>query len=145
MKDNSQFGKMVYVHYKGGAQGESPVDDRSEGEPVKIILGAGQVVPGIEDALCEMAVGEERTVTVTPDQGYGRHDPDGVQRYPRGMLPGGPTLKTGDVLAWTNPASGEQIPVRVIDEALDTVVVDFNHPFAGKTLEYWLRVERVVG
>lgn len=144
MKNNDQFGKCAYVHWKGGVAGEEPVDDRSTGEPVKIILGAGQVCPGIEDVLSEMQPGEERTVVIPPEDAYGRHDPDGVQTYPRTFIPFGNELEEGDVFAWTNPASGQQIPVRVIESRPDAIVVDFNHPFADKTLEYWLRVEEIV-
>lgn len=144
MKNNSQFGKCAYVHYKGGVQGEEPFDDKSTGEPVKIILGAGQVCPGIEDVLSEMAPGEERTVVVGPEEAYGKHDPDGVQVYPRSMFYFGAGLEEGDVFGWTNPASGQQIPVRVIESYPDSVKVDFNHPLADKTLQYWLRVESIV-
>lgn len=114
MKNNSRFGQAAFVHYRGGVEGEKPFDDHSAGEPVKIILGAGAVIPGIEDVLSEMEVGEERTVTIEPDQAYGRHDPDGVQVYPRTMFSFGDELEEGSVFKWTNPASGMQIPVRVI-------------------------------
>lgn len=143
MRDNSQFGKCAHVHYRGGVVGEEPVDDRSTGEPVKIILGAGQVVPGIEDALSEMRAGEERVVRVEPEEAYGRHDPDGVQIYPRTLFPFGAELVEGSVFQWNNPASGQPIPVRVVEAFDDAVKVDFNHPFAGKTLEYWLKIERI--
>lgn len=144
MRNNKQFGKAAYVHYKGGVLGEEPFDDRSTGEPVKIILGAGAVIPGIEDALSEMVEGEERTLVIPSEEAYGRHDPDGVQVYPRTMFPFGADLETGDVFQWTNPASGMPIPVRVIDAHPDVVKVDFNHPLAEKTLEYWIKVERIV-
>ena len=144
MKNNSQFGKCAYVHYKGGVLGEEPFDDRSAGEPVKIILGAGAVIPGVEDALSEMAEGEERTLVIPPEEAYGRHDPDGVQRYPRTMFSFGAELDEGDVFQWTNPASGLPIPVRVLEAHEDAVTVDFNHPLAEKTLEYWIRVEKIV-
>ena len=144
MKNNAAFGKCAYVHYRGGVLGEEPFDDRSEGDPVKIILGAGAVVPGIEDALSEMQPGEERTIVVPPEQAYGSHDPAGIQVYPRTMFAFGSDLEAGDVIQWTNPASGMPIPVRVIDVTKNAVVVDFNHPLAEKTLEYWLRVERIV-
>ena len=144
MKNNAQFGKCAYIHYRGGVKGEVPVDDQSTGDPVKIILGAGQVVPGIEDALSTMAEGEERVIVVPPEEAYGRHDPDGVQVYPRTFIPFGYELDEGDVFGWTNPASGQQIPVKVIEAQPGSVKVDFNHPFAGKTLEYWIKVESIV-
>ena len=144
MRNNAQFGKCAYVRYKGGVQGEAAFADRSTGDPVKIVLGAGQVCPGIEDALSEMEAGEERLVVVGPDDAYGRHDPDGVQVYPRTLFPFGHELETGDVFQWTNPASGMPIPVRVLEATRDTVKVDFNHPLAEKTLEYWIKIERIV-
>lgn len=144
MRNNAAFGKCAYVRYKGGVLGEEPFDDRSQGAPVKIILGAGSVIPGIEDVLSEMAEGEERTVVIPPEEAYGTHDPDGVQTYPRTMFSFGVQLEVGDAFRWTNPASGMSIPVRVIDATCDAVTVDFNHPLAEKTLEYWLRVDCLV-
>jgi FKBP-type peptidyl-prolyl cis-trans isomerase 2 len=140
MKNNSRFGEVISVLYRGGALGEEPSDDHSTGEPVKIVLGAGQVCPGIEDLLSEMALGEERTVKIASDDAYGRIDPDGIQTYPRAFFPFGHELEIGDVFSWTNPASGLPIPVRVIDAQSDAIVVDFNHPLAGYDLEYWLKV-----
>lgn len=144
MKNNARFGNAAYVHYKGGIHGEEPIDDRSIGDPVKIILGAGAVIPAIEDALSEMEVGEERTLIIPPEDAYGRHDEDGVQLYPRTMFSFGHELEEGDVFQWTNPASGMPIPVRVIEAHPDVIKVDFNHPFADKTLEYWIKLEDLV-
>lgn len=141
MKDNSRFGTCLYIYYKGGVDGEEPIDDHSTGEPFKIVLGAGQIAPGIEDALCDMEVGEEKTVVVPPEEAYGRYQEDGVQLYPRAMFPFGAELGEGDVFTWTNPASGMPIPVRVLEATDDAVKVDFNHPWAGKTLRYWLKVD----
>ena len=143
MKNNARFGTIAYIRYKGGVQGEEPFDDRSTGEPVKILLGAAHVVPGIEDALSEMEEGEERVIVVPPEEAYGRRDPEGVQTYPRTMFSFGNELKTGDVFQWTNPASRMPIPVRVIDSTKDAVVVDFNHPLAEQTLEYWVKLEKL--
>lgn len=144
MKDNSKFGTCLYIRYKGGVDGEEPTDDCSCGEPFKIVLGAGQVCPGIEDALCDMEVGEEKVVVIPSDQAYGRYQPEGVQTYPRIMFPFGAELEAGDVFTWTNPASGMPIPVRVLEAYETAVKVDFNHPWADKTLRYWLKVESAV-
>lgn len=142
MKDNRRFGEVVYIRYRGGVAGESPVDVRDEGEPLKLMLGAGHVIPGIEDALCDMHPGDEATLVIPPEEAYGRYQEDAVQVFPRSMFSFGAELEVGDVFQWTNPASGQPIPVRVIDAAKDVVTVDFNHPFAGKTLEYWVKMEQ---
>lgn len=140
MKDNSRFGEVLYFCYRGGIAGQPAIDVDHERVPHRIVLGGGHVVPGIEDALCDMHVGDERTVVIPPEEAYGRYQNDAVRTYPRNIVPFGEELSPGDTIQWTNPASGMPIPVKILSCTNDAFVVDFNHPFAGKTLEYWLRV-----
>lgn len=136
----------AYIYYEGGVVGETPRDVRLNGDPLKVDIGARRVIPGIEEALCDMEEGETRTVLIEPDKGYGQRDPDGVQTYPRAML--GQVnryVQMGDVLTWTNPTTHENIPVCVIGSTPETVTIDFNHPFAGKTLEYRITLVKLSG
>ncbi len=73
-------------------------------------------------------------------------EPMRVQHCPSKAMTYGPVekLAKGDVFAWTNPASRQQIPVRVLEAYDDVVKVDFNHPLAEKTLRYWIKVESIV-
>ncbi|MBQ3301978.1 MAG: FKBP-type peptidyl-prolyl cis-trans isomerase [Eggerthellaceae bacterium] len=132
---NERYGKVAYINYKGGVFGEDSNDVRMD-EPVRVVLGMGDTCPGIQDALYEMAVGETRILIMKPEKGYGEWDPKGVETYPRVMIPGGADLKVGDVLGRKNPQNGLMMPVRVIKADDDYVTMDFNHPLAGKTLEY---------
>jgi FKBP-type peptidyl-prolyl cis-trans isomerase 2 len=120
--------------------GEELVEDCTKGEPQTIVIGTGSVPPGIDEALYEMEVGECRTVLIPPDKGYGMHDPEGLRVYPRTMIPGGEELECDSILSWVNPANNVTLPVRVVELTSDYVKVDFNHPLAGKTLEYWLEL-----
>ena len=140
MKDNARFGEVVYFCDRGGIAGQPAIDVAHEQIPHRIILGGGHVIPGIEDALCDMHPGDERSVAIPPEEAYGRYQDDAVQTYPRVAIPFGGELVPGDVIQWTNPASGIPIPVKVVKCTEDAVVLDFNHPFAGETLEYWLKV-----
>jgi FKBP-type peptidyl-prolyl cis-trans isomerase 2 len=133
-------GRRAHVYYRGGAQGEEAFDDFSTGQPAEILIGCGQVPPGVDELLLEMQAGEERVVTMPPEKAFGQHDPAGVQSYPRLSIEGGNTLQTGDWLTWTNPASGCRIPVRVTAATPDTVTLDFNHPLSGKSVEYWIKL-----
>lgn len=144
MRDVSRSGQYALVHYRGGAAGEEPIEDHSMGEPVKICIGAGEVPLGIEDALYEMEIGEQRIVMVPPARAYGDYDPEGIRVYPRSFIKNGDKLEAGTVFPWTNPASGKDIPVRVIEATDDYVKIDFNHPFAGKSIEYWLELVDLV-
>ena len=140
MKDNSRFGEVVYFCYRGGVKGQPAIDVAHEDVPHRIVLGGGHVIPGIEEALCDMHPGDEKTVVIPPEEAYGRYQEDAVQTYPRNVVPFGEDIKVGDVIQWTNPASGMQIPVKVLECTQDAFVADFNHPFAGETLEYWIKV-----
>ena len=132
---NERYGKVAYIRYKGGIFGEDATDIH-EDEPLRVVLGMGDVCPGIQEALYEMEVGERRILIIKPDKGYGEWDPKGVETYPRVMIPGGDDLEVGSVLGRKNPRSGLIMPVRVIEADDDYITMDFNHPWAGKTLEY---------
>ena len=87
MDPNTRIGRKAQVFYKGGISGEEPVDNHSHGNPVELVLGVGDVPPGLDRAFLEMSVGEERTVVIPPSLGYGEHDKAGVQIYPRTLSP----------------------------------------------------------
>lgn len=140
MRKPERFGKRALVRYKGGAIGEEPVEDYTTGEPETILLGTCAVPPGIDEALCEMKIGECRTVQIPPEKAYGLYDPEGVRVYPRTMIPNGSELETGSIVSWLNPVNNIRLPVYVIEATADYVKLDFNHPLAGKTLEYYLEL-----
>ena len=144
MRRLERSGKCALVRYRGGAVGESPVEDYSTGDPQPIHIGTGAVPPGIDEALYEMEIGEQRTLIIEPYKAYGEHDANGVQVYPRTYIPNGEKLEEGSVFGWQNPASGHKLPVRVIKADEHYIQVDFNHPLAGKTLEYWIELVDIV-
>lgn len=138
------LGKTALVHWKGGAAGEDIVDDCSTGEPERIDLGAGQVPRGLEEAIYDMEIGEQRDVIIPPDKAYGDHDPAGVVKYLRSFLADGFDLHVGDLVAWEHPVSHQMVPVCVVEENDYEVVIDFNHPFAGKELAYWIELVDII-
>ncbi len=140
MSTRDRVGRTALVHYLGGVTGEEPFDDHRDGDPQEIVLGIGEIPKGMDDALIDMEIGEERTVVIPCDLGFGQHDPEGIQTYSRTFIKNGERLEQGDTFAWTNPASGLQIPVEVIKADEQLVTIDFNHPLAGKELTYWLKL-----
>lgn len=144
MRDVTRFGKYALVRYRGGALGEEPVEDYSTGEPQKIRLGHRAIPRGIEDVLFEMEIGESGTVIVGADKAYGQHDHAGVQVLPRIEVPDGDTLEVGSVLGWRSPITKEILPVRVIGADENYLKLDYNHPLAGKDLEYWIELVDIV-
>lgn len=141
MNHRSEYiGKTALVRYKGGVTGEEAIDDHSTGDPESVSLGVGELPRGIDEAFLDMEIGEQRTVVIPCEFGYGEHDPKGVQAYPRALIRNGTALQKGDAFAWENPVSGKPIPIRVIEASDQVVTIDFNHPFAGKELTYWLEL-----
>lgn len=120
--------------------------DASEGlegaEPIAYVHGYGMLVPGLEAALAELAVGDERNVVVAAEEGYGEYDEELVLEIERSEFPNPAEVTIGDEFLATSP-DGEELPMRVIQLTDDSVVVDANHPLAGMTLHYAVKVREV--
>lgn len=134
------IGKVVSIRYRGGVKGEAPADEHMDGEPLTVMIGDMRLPRGVELALEGMEAGESKTVEIPPELGYGEYQDNLAQWYPKIMLKGGYDLKEGDFLFWTNPQDGSKVPAWVVETTQDQARIDFNHPFAGKTLEYQLEL-----
>lgn len=128
----------VTVHYVGKLE-DGTVFDSSylEGrEPIKANLGQGLLIPGFENGLLEMTVGEKKTVEIDPDQAYGMVNPELVGEVTKDRVPA--EVQVGHTLQTMT----EQGPmnVRVVDIKEDIVILDANHPLAGKKLIFDLEL-----
>lgn len=144
MRREDRLGKYALIRYKGGALGEPLVDDCSTGEPQRVRIGYCEVPNGIDRALFEMEIGESGTVVFPPELGYGDFNPENVRIVARNEVPDGYDLVEGSVLGWRNPVTKRILPVRVVGTYPDYVKLDYNHPLAGKTLEYWIELVDIV-
>ncbi len=116
------------------------VADTTQGEmPLRFIVGQGQLLPGLEDAMIGMNVGEERDVTLNPEDAYGEWDEDALEEVAKGDLPGGMDLEEGMPLEVTD-TEGDTYEASVYEVRKDTVVLDYNHPLAGETLQFRVKV-----
>ena len=143
MAKKATLGSVVSIYYRGGVKGEAPADERVEGEPLVVLLGDLRLPRGIEEALIGMEEGEEKSLEVPPEMGYGSYQPALAQWYPRQMMRDGYSINVGDVMFHTNPQDGHKQPAFVTDVTADAVRIDFNHPFAGKVLDYWVKLVEV--
>lgn len=114
--------------------------DTSKGdEPLSYLHGFGNIVPGLEAALTGKRVGETLRVSVPPAEGYGEHDPDGLQVVPRDAFPEGATIEIGD--NFTAELEDDQfVTLWVVGVEGDEVKVDMNHPLAGETLHFEVEI-----
>jgi FKBP-type peptidyl-prolyl cis-trans isomerase 2 len=131
-------GTVVSLQYTLSGEDGKTIESNKGKDPLKYTQGSHQIVPGLEKGLAGMKVGDEKRVKVTPEEGYGQVDPKGFQEFPKEKIPS-EALKVGSVLMATGP-QGQQIPVRVREIKEKTVVLDLNHPMAGKTLVFDVKV-----
>ncbi|MCC5983821.1 MAG: peptidylprolyl isomerase [Rhodobacteraceae bacterium] len=128
-------GDTVRMHYKGTLD-DGSVFDSSEGrEPLQFTIGAGQIIPGLEQAVEGMGAGDEKTVTIPAAEAYGDYQPQARQGIPRDQIPDNIPLEIGGRLQVQTP-EGRAVPVTVTEISDEVVVLDANHPLAGKDLTF---------
>ncbi|MBI4354362.1 MAG: peptidylprolyl isomerase [Candidatus Omnitrophica bacterium] len=115
------------------------VDQSPEGKPFQYIHGKGQIIPGLERQLTGLRVGDSGEITVTPEEGYGPVDPAAVVEIPKEQLPKTVTPEVGMALSGVDP-EGRPFRARVKTIHDTTVTLDLNHPLAGKTLLFKIKV-----
>lgn len=135
-------GRMVSVRYILSLDNGEVVEASPQDEPLEYLHGAGHVLPGLEKALEGKTPGDRMTVTVPPDEGFGPHVPEAVRTVAREVFPASADLAPGLVFRGVDHA---QEPVYGTVKAIegDRVVVDFNHPLAGRALQLEVEVAAV--
>ncbi|QGA80014.1 FKBP-type peptidyl-prolyl cis-trans isomerase [Candidatus Nanohalobium constans] len=145
-------GELVLIDYVGKADGEIfDLSDEEKAEehginkqgkefkPIPVLVGEDYVIEGLEEEIQDMEVGEEREVEIPAEKAYGKREADNMDTFPEKEFE-----KQG-----VQVNVGEQIQIgrrtgRVISKGSGRVRIDFNHPLAGKDLEYWVRVNEKV-
>lgn len=125
----------VKVHYKGTlSNGE--IFDSSEGkDPLEFTLGAGQVIPGFDKGVQGMNINESKTINIPFTEAYGDVREDLIQEVAKKDLPQEISPEVGLKLVSQTP-DGQQIPLIVTDVKDESIIVDANHPLAGKDLTF---------
>jgi peptidylprolyl isomerase len=136
-------GDNVSVHYVGTLNDGTKFDSsRDRGEPISFTVGAGQMISGFNDAVVDMDVGETKTITLEPDQAYGNLNPDAIQEFPKDQFPESFEFISGGVVQGQYP-DGSSFTATITEVKDSTAVLDFNHPMAGKTLNFEIELVSV--
>jgi peptidylprolyl isomerase len=133
MTEPAKNGDLVRVHYTGRLEDGQVFDSSRDGEPLEFTVGAGEVIPGFDDAVRGMQVGDKKTVEIEPDDAYGPRRDGLVATIERAnaQFPVEPQVGMSLALPLQD---GNQLEV-VITEVTDThVTIDGNHPLAGEKL-----------
>jgi FKBP-type peptidyl-prolyl cis-trans isomerase 2 len=131
-------GSLVSLQYSLSEENGDLIESNKGKDPLKYTHGSKQIVPGLEKELTGMKVGGEKRVKVKPEDAYGLISPKAFQEVPREQIPAN-GLKVGATLSAKGP-HGQEIPVRVHEIKEKTVVLDLNHPMAGKTLLFDIKI-----
>ena len=139
----SNSGKKVKTHYRGtlddGTQFDSSYD---RGEPIEFTCGAGQMIPGFDAAVVDMALGEKKSVHIPAKDAYGEYNEQAVQKIPANQVPNADQLPVGQTVYFNSPYG--PMPAKVASVTIDEVVLDMNHELAGKDLNFDIELVEVV-
>lgn len=132
-------GSRVRLHLRislsDGTEAISTFDD----EPLSIVMGAGELQPGLELALYGLKPGDTEDLTLDAEQAYGLHDEQLVHRIPKSEFPAGLKPEKHQVISFRVP-NGEETPGTVLAVEGDQVRVDFNHPLAGHDIRFEAKI-----
>jgi peptidylprolyl isomerase len=136
-------GDTVRVHYRGSLS-DGTVFDASEGrDPLQFAIGAGQVIPGFDQAVEGLCVGDRRTLTIPCAEAYGPHHEELMATVPRHDLPKDIHPEVGDEYQVNQPGQPPLV-VRVAALTADTITLDGNHPLAGQDLTFDIHLVEVL-
>ena len=135
-------GDLIAVNYEGRFEDGEVFDSSSrEGHehPLEFTAGIGQVVPGFDNAVLGMEKGQEKEFTLKPEEAYGEYNAQLQQKVRRDQLPQDQEPEVGMTIIAKTP-DGSQFPIQITAIDKDTITLDMNHPLAGKTLIFKIKI-----
>ncbi len=133
-------GKKVSVEYTGTFDDGVEFDSsKKHGKPLEFVAGEGQVVAGFDNAVVEMKVGEEKKIRLEATDAYGERKEELSKKVPKDQVPGDITPEVGMQIGITL-GDGRQFPALISDVSESEITLDLNHPLAGKSLNFELKL-----
>ena len=132
----------VFLNFSLALEDGSEVDSNFGKPPVAFVVGDGSLLPGFERRLFGMESGEEAAFEIPPEHAFGQPNDNNVQTIARAHFESEEGLEKGMVFSFADAAGGE-LPGVVAGFEDDAVIVDFNHPLAGRTVTFAVRIDRV--
>lgn len=136
IQNNQKVAMMYELKIEGNV-----VDSNMEGEPLEFVFGAGQVIPGVESRIQEMNEGDSIEITVPAAEGYGEYNEEAKQTLPKEQF-AGLDLQVGMPLQGQGE-NGQTVQVVVSEILDDSVIIDLNHPLAGKELNFSITINSI--
>ncbi len=131
--------KVVSFDYTLTLDSGEIADTSNDREPLKFLVGSGQIIPGLEDEMIGMAVGDKKVVKVDPTEAYGTKDPALVQTVPVDHIPDNINLQVGEQLQG-HSEDGHVVQGQIVEVDSTNVKIDFNHPLADEALTFDIEI-----
>ena len=132
----------VTLHYRLGLTDDSVLEDNFDDDPMTVELGRGEMAEGLELALLGLREGEEQTIDIGPDLAFGYIDETLFRAIPRAEFDPELELEPGLIIEFATE-DGETLPGTILEFDENEVRVDLNHPLAGQTVRYSVRIVSV--
>ncbi len=139
----TEAGNTIKVSYVGTLQDGTVFDQTRDENYLELIVGEGQVIPGFDQAIIDMSVGETKKVTIPPEQAYGEYTMDDVIEVTRSRLPDNVIPEIGQRFEVQN-RNGQPVNVTITALTDNTVTMDANHMLAGKELTFEITLQEIV-
>ena len=136
-------GTRVTLHFSIHLAGGEEVDTTRRGEPAVFTVGDGNLPEGFEKALCGLRRGADERIPIAPHAGFGARKKENIRTLPRADFPNADDLVPGMMIAFAAAGSPGELPGVVTSASADAVVVDFNHPLAGRDLVFDVTILKV--
>jgi len=133
----------VTLHYRLGLTDDTVLEDSFDDEPMTVQLGNGEMAEGLELALLGLRAGDEQTIDIGPDMAFGHIDETMFRAMPRAEFDPDLELQEGLIIEFTTP-EGNSLPGTILAFDDNEVRIDLNHPLAGQTVRYTVKILEVV-
>ena len=135
-------GDKVKVHYTGRLLDGTQFDSSAGRAPLEFVVGEGQMIKGFDTGVEGMAIGERKTLQISPNDAYGERDEERIIEFPLSNVPEDMKLSPGMQLTLRDQ-HGNPVPVTVAELKEDLVILDANHFLAGKDLVFDIEVVEI--
>lgn len=130
---------LVTLHYRLATADDVEIISTFGSTPATLQLGSGELAPPLEACIAGLVAGERKVVTLEPEQAFGPHNPQLLQRLPRKELPAGGKIELQALVEFVAPGGGKFTGM-IHELDADSALIDFNHPLAGKTIRFEVEV-----
>ncbi len=136
------YGKTAVVSYVGTLDDGTVFSSTADIEPLEFVVGSGSVIHGFDETVASMSVGDKKKVSIEPGDAFGEYDAERIEVAPMYSIPNAKDLTVGK-LFYFKTEEGLNFPAKILEINEGLATVDFNHPYAGKTLNFEIELLEV--